>query len=165
MKNTRRTPRAALVLAFALGLGLGAGGVANAATADARRAAVHVSDAWARATPAGARMGAIYMTIESEGGDRLLGAEVPHSVAVHTEIHETVVERSSNDGQPEGRMSMRRVASIELPAGQPVQLKPGGYHVMLIKLAKPLKPGARVPVALTFEKSGRRTVIATVREE
>ena len=122
-----------------------------------------IRDAWARATPAGARMGAIYLTIESVAGDRLTGAEVPTSVAAATEIHETVVVADSSGSEGGGRMMMRPVAFIELPPGETVQLKPGGYHIMLFDLKKPLKAGDHVKLTLVFEKAGRRKVTAAVR--
>jgi copper(I)-binding protein len=64
-------------------------------------------------------------------------------------------------------MKMRAVDKVALPAGKTVELKAGGYHVMLMNLAKPLKEGESVPLKLTFEdKSGKRVtqdVNATVR--
>jgi copper(I)-binding protein len=57
-----------------------------------------------------------------------------------------------------GMMKMRAIPQIALPAGKPVTLGPGGYHVMLMDLAQPLKEGETVPVTLTFaDKDGRRT--------
>ncbi len=135
---------------------------ARAADPAAPRSGLSIRDAWARATPAGARMGALYLTLESTAGDMLLGATVPRSVAGEAQIHETVVD-SSGGGEP--RMSMRRVASIDLPAGQAVELRPGGFHIMLIGLKKRLKAGERVTVTLSLAKAGRRTVTAAVREE
>jgi len=129
------------------------------------QAAVHVRDAWARATPAGARMGAIYLTIRSDQADRLTGAAVPRAIAGETQIHEvvTVVDSSGGDATP--RMTMRQVAGLDLPAGEDVQLKPGGFHIMLIDLKKPLTAGEHVAVTLTLERAGRRQVTAVVRNE
>jgi copper(I)-binding protein len=79
---------------------------------------------------------------------------VPGSVAGHTEIHETVTVADSSGGDEGGRMMMRRVESIELPPGEDVQLKPGGYHVMLFDLKKPLKAGSRIKLTLILEKAG-----------
>lgn len=62
-----------------------------------------------------------------------------------------------------GMMSMRQVASIEVPAGGEVVLEPGGYHVMLIGLSAPLVVGESFPLALEFEKAGTITVTAEVR--
>jgi copper(I)-binding protein len=122
--------------------------------------AVTVTEVWARATPPGARMGSIYLTLMSAGGDRLLRASVPHAVSPETQIHETVVAHDSNGVE---RMEMHAVPSIELPANQAVELKPGGFHLMLTRLKRPLKPGERVRVTLTFERAGRQTVQADVR--
>ena len=66
-----------------------------------------------------------------------------------------------------GVMRMRAIDSLALPAGKTVELKPGGYHLMLLDLAQPLKEGDSVPVVLTFaDAAGRKTsqeVKATVR--
>ena len=149
----------ALAVSLALPLALPLVAPASAATD------VSVTDVWARATPAAAKMGAIYLTLESPAGDRLVGASVPRAVAAHTQIHETVVVPDSGGGNAGGRMTMRQVAAIALPAGEAVRLAPGGYHVMLLDLKKPLRAGARVPLTLLFEKAGKRTVVETVRDE
>jgi copper(I)-binding protein len=64
-----------------------------------------------------------------------------------------------------GAMTMKPVDGIDLPAGEPVQLKPGGYHVMLLDLAQPLEAGQQIEVTLTFEKAGKQTVTAEVRAQ
>ena len=153
---------AALLIAFAVALDRSP---ARAADAGAGTSDVVVHDAWARATPAGARVGALYLSIASVTGDRLVGAEVPRSVAAATDIHETVVVADSSGSEGSGRMTMRPVAFIELPPGETVELKPGGYHIMLLNLKKPLRVGARVPLTLVLEKAGRRKVTAVVRDE
>lgn len=63
-----------------------------------------------------------------------------------------------------GAMTMREVASIEVPAGGEVVLEPGGYHLMLIGLAAPLVAGDTVDIALELEVAGTRTVTAEVRD-
>jgi copper(I)-binding protein len=74
---------------------------------------------------------------------------VASPAAAIVEIHEMKM-----DG---GMMTMRAVDRIVLPAGKAVELKPGGYHVMLMDLAKPLKEGDSVPLKLTFEdKAGKK---------
>jgi periplasmic copper chaperone A len=113
---------------------------------------VEVKDAWARATPGGAENGAAYVTLVSPTGDRLTGVMSP--AAKMTQLHEM-----ANDG---GVMKMRQVPAIDLPPGQPVTLKPGGLHIMMMGLKHPLKPGQSVPLTLTFEKSGTREVTAAV---
>ena len=60
-------------------------------------------------------------------------------------------------------MKMRPVKSIPVPAGGTVELKPGGYHIMLLDLKKDLKPGDTVPVTLSFEHGGELRIEAAVR--
>jgi len=104
-----------------------------------------VTNAWVRATPPGARTAAAYLTMTSPaGGDRLVGASTPAAGAV--EIHTQVAEG--------GVSRMARLAELELPAGEAVRLEPGGLHLMLIDLAMPLEPGAKVPLSLRFAGAG-----------
>jgi hypothetical protein len=109
--------------------------------------------------------GAAYMNITSSDGDRLLSAGADTSVAGTVEIHETVAaEGDTSDDGMGGMMMMRPVDGIDLPAGQTVSLAPGGYHIMLIDLAKPLELGNKFNVTLTFEKAGVKTVEVEVRD-
>jgi copper(I)-binding protein len=98
------------------------------------------------------------MEIKSAGEAALVSAASP--VAKMTEVHEMNMEN--------GVMKMRAVERIALPAGKTVKLEPGGYHIMLMDLAKPLKTGDMVPITLTVETldKKRRTVEvqAEVRE-
>jgi copper(I)-binding protein len=101
--------------------------------------------------------GAVFMTLKNEGreADRLLNAQT--DVAQAVEIHETVVEGDV--------AKMQQVSGgIEVPAQGQVELKPGGYHVMLIGLLRDLAVGDRFAVTLNFEKSGDLTVEAEVRQ-
>jgi hypothetical protein len=132
-------------------------GRASAAAQDS----VSVSEVWARATPAHAHMGAVYLSLRSDAGDRLLRASVPHSVSGEAQLHETVVQHDSSGGGD--RMTMRQVPAIELPAGQTVRLEPGGFHVMLIDLKHGLKAGDKLSLTLRFERAGTRKVTAEVR--
>ncbi len=61
-------------------------------------------------------------------------------------------------------MTMQPVDSVPVPAGETVELKPGGYHVMLLDVQKELVPGDTIEVTLTFELAGEVTVTAEVRE-
>lgn len=129
---------------------------------------------WARAAKAGqmaqgeakmegssqGQMGAnsaAYMTIANKGKepDRLVGAKADVSKAV--EIHETVMDGDVMRMQPVQ-------GGIEVPAGGQVELKPGGYHVMLIGLTRDLNAGDKFPLTLQFEKGGEMTVQAEVRQ-
>lgn len=104
-----------------------------------------VQDAWARPTVAGQTVGAAYFRLElGPAGDRLLSVSTIQAKTV--EIHSMNMEGDV--------MRMRPVESVELPAGQSVEFKPGGLHLMLIGLKTPLKVGNRVPVSLKFERAG-----------
>jgi hypothetical protein len=151
---------AALLLLAAVGAS-DARAAGDAGDKTSTKASVTISEPWARATPAGAHMGAIYLKLQSASGDRLLKASVPDSVASKTQIHETIVVHDSAGGGDS--MEMHQVSSLELPASQEVELKPGGFHLMLIGLKHGLKAGETVPVTLRFEKAGTQTVIAEVR--
>lgn len=61
-------------------------------------------------------------------------------------------------------MEMRPVESIAVPAGETVSLKPGGYHVMLLDLVKPLVIGESFDLTVTFAEAGEQTVKAEVKE-
>jgi hypothetical protein len=117
---------------------------------------ITVEQPWARATPGGAKTGAVYMTLDNKSGtaDRLTG--VTSDVADKLQIHEMKVEN--------GVMKMREIAGgLPIPAGGSVALKPGSYHVMLIGLKKPLTAGEKIPLTLTFEKAGNISVTVPVQ--
>jgi len=125
--------------------------IAAAALALASAAAyadVTVSNAWIRGTVPGQRGTGAFMNLVSPTDAALVGASSP--VAGVVEIHEMAM-----DG---GVMRMRAIGNLALPAGKPVELKPGGYHVMLMDLKQPLKEGESVEVTLTFaDKAGKQT--------
>lgn len=113
-------------------------------------AQVAVSDAWVRGTVAGQKTTGAFMQLRSPTDTALVDAASP--VAKIVEIHEMKM-----DG---GMMKMNAVDKVPLPAGKAVELKPGGYHVMLIDLGKPLKEGDTVPLKLTFiDKAGKKTTV------
>jgi copper(I)-binding protein len=126
------------------------GGAALAQQTQSTAAKVEVTKAWARATPGKSTIGAAYATVTAPAGDRLIAASTP--VAGAAQIHEHSMEN--------GIMKMRQVDAVPLPAGQPVTLSPGGYHIMLVDLKAPLVAGQSFPLTLTFEKAG--TVETTV---
>jgi periplasmic copper chaperone A len=111
-----------------------------ALTASAQQAAVQVTQAWARASVQGQRGTGAFMTLTAPANLQLIGAASP--VAGVTEVHEMKMEGDV--------MRMRPVAALDLPAGRAVELKPGGYHVMLMELKAPLKPGTSIPVTLSL---------------
>jgi periplasmic copper chaperone A len=116
---------------------------------------VTVTNAWARATPGGATIGAAYAVIEAAvggSGDVLVSISTP--VAGRAEIHTHIEE--------DGVMKMRKAGKITVAAGGKHVLVPGGDHIMLFDLKAPLKQGQPIPLTLTFEKSGAIPVNATV---
>jgi copper(I)-binding protein len=117
-----------------------------------------VTGQWARQSPMATDMGAAYLTINTNIDDELVGAMVDTSIAAMTEVHETVM----GDGDS---MKMQEVDKIEIVAGTPTELKPGGYHVMLMNLVKPLELGTEVSVTLKFAKAGDLVVTVPVLEE
>jgi hypothetical protein len=112
-------------------------------------AQVAVTDPWVRGTVAGQMATGAFMTLKSAQDARLVDARSPAAGVV--EIHEMKLE---NDV-----MRMRAVAAIDLPAGRSVELKPGGYHVMLMDLQRTMKEGEVVPVTLVIERGGRRETV------
>jgi periplasmic copper chaperone A len=143
-------PKVKILPAFAAILWLAGTALAQAQTAGA--GSLEVKDAWARATPAKAANGAVYLTIESAVPDRLTGASTP--VAGKAELHRMTMQGNV--------MRMRQIAGIDLPAGQPVTLKPGGLHIMLLGLKQPLKKGDKFPLTLDFAKAGAQTVDVSI---
>ena len=110
-------------------------------------AQVTVKDAWVRATVAQQKATGAFMQLQSEQDAKLVAAQSP--VAGVVEVHEMAMEGSV--------MKMRAVTSLALPAGKAVELKPGGYHVMLMDLKGQIKEGDSVPVTLVVEgKDGKR---------
>ena len=103
---------------------------------------VTVTDAWARATVQGQKATGAFMKITAKDTAKLVGVSSP--VAGVAEIHEMKMDKDV----------MRMAAlpnGLDLPAGKAVELKPGGYHVMLMDLKAPLAKDTTVPVTLTFQ--------------
>lgn len=112
-------------------------------------AQVQVSDAWARATVTGQKGTGAFMKLTAPEGATLVGAVSP--VAGVVEIHEMAMEGNV--------MRMRALPKgLALPAGKAVELKPGGYHVMLMDLKQQLKAGEKVKLDLQFELKDRKLV-------
>jgi copper(I)-binding protein len=117
--------------------------------AGAAHAAVEVSEAWARATMPGQKVAGVYMQLKADRPARLIGVRC--SAAKTAEVHQM-----SHAG---GVMKMRKVEALDLPANRAVKLEPGGFHVMLFDIGKPLKPGERVPLTLIVEQAGKRAEV------
>ena len=125
----------------ALAAGLAAG------TAHAQ---VTASDAWVRGTVTGQKATGVFMQLKSAADTALVAASSP--VAGVVEIHEMKMDS--------GVMKMSAIKGLAVAAGKTTELKPGGYHVMLMDLKQPLKEGETVPVTLTFEdKAGKKQTL------
>jgi len=123
--------------------------LALAAMAAPALAQVQVSDAWARATVVGQKGTGAFMKLTAPEGATLVGAVSP--VAGVVEIHEMAMEGTV--------MRMRALPKgLALPAGKAVELKPGGYHVMLMDLKQQLKAGEKVKLDLQFELKDKKRV-------
>lgn len=145
MKNfSLRTFATALSLSVLAGVATTAHAADAAKATDATNAAnatVKVEDAWVRATVPNQHATGVFMRLTSPEAGRLVAVE--SDAAKHVEVHEMAMQ--------DDVMKMRQVPAIALPAGQPVDLKPGGYHVMLIDLARQITPGDHIDVTLIVE--------------
>ncbi len=163
---TRRTAHAWATLSMLLLVG----GYASAQPPEHH--AITVENAWARRAPMmapggahagaapgmpgmGGGNGAIYVTIRNTGAapDALVSAT--SDAAQKVELHQT-----KNEG---GVMMMAPIPELEVPAGGTIEMRPGGYHVMLLGLTRDLAPGDTVRVTLNFRRAGAVTVQAPVR--
>ena len=129
-----RTPLRTLAAVAVTALGL-----LSAATSLAQ--AVDVKDAWVRATVPGQKATGAFMKITAKEGLKLIGGTTP--AASVAEVHEMKMEGDI--------MKMRAVPALDLPAGQAVELKPGGYHLMLMDLKAPLAKDSKLPLTLVFK--------------
>ena len=118
----------------------------------AQPVSLEVKDVWARATAANAANGAVYMTITSPTPDRLIAVSAP--VAKKTDL--MTMENGA------GAMGMKYLEAIEISAGKPTSLNPGGLHIWLAGLKQPLRAGQTFPLTLTFANAGERQVAVSV---
>ena len=115
----------------------------------AAAADVQLANVWARATAPGQKTAAVYMDITSDTDAALVAAA--STVAERVELH-----RSSHD---DGVMRMRPAAKIELPARKAVKLAPGGVHLMLVNVKRPLREGDRVALVVSVQgRDGLRKI-------
>jgi len=115
---------------------------------------ISVSDAWARATMPGQKVSGAYMQIQSDADAKLISVSSP--AVPRVEVHEMKM-----DGDV---MRMREVQAIDLPKGKTVSLEPGGYHIMLMNLPKPIAAGEVIPLTLTIESGGKRQTVEVKAE-
>ena len=125
-----------------------------AMAADYRAGHLVVSQARSNPTPPVADVGAVYFSLTNTGlkTDRLTAISSP--IARRVEIHES---RSV-----QGMIQMRAVAFVDCPPGATIKSEPGGLHIMLVGLARPLNIGMQFPMSLTFRDSGILHVMVTV---
>lgn len=112
----------------------------------AKLGAIEIGHIWTRATAPGAKAASVYAPFRNTGtiSDSLTGADTP--VAERVEIHETHEEN--------GVVKMRMLETLELPPGKPVAMRPGGKHLMLVGLKRPLKKDESFPLTLHFFRAG-----------
>lgn len=104
-------------------------------------AQIHADDVWVRATVSRQQATGGYLRLHAQCNGRLLAATSP--VAGLVEIHEMRLE--------DGVMRMNPVDGLDLRAGTTVELKPGGYHLMLLELKQPLRAGDVVPLSIVVK--------------
>ena len=113
-------------------------------------AQVQVKDPWVRGTVTQQKATGAFMHLSSPTDARLVSARSP--VAGVVELHEMAMDKDV--------MKMRAVPWIDIPAGKGAELKPGGYHVMLMDLKQQLKEGETVPITLVVEgRDGKRQTL------
>lgn len=185
--NRSRAAGSKMLAGFALAA-LAAGSLAACGDdegTDGSGAAIEVSGAWARTSPAMADAGAAYMVISSADGATIVSASVDPDVAAVAELHEVVPAEGAMEDMADGEMAdgemadgemdhggmdgemamtMREVPSVEVPAGGTVVFEPGGYHVMLLELPDPLETGEEFDVTLTLDDDTEIVVPVTVSE-
>lgn len=124
--------------------------IASLTVATAAQAQIIVKDAWVRATVPQQRATGAFMQIDAASDSKLISASSPITPLV--EVHEMAMQ--------DNVMKMRQVSAVALPAGKTVELKPGGYHVMLMDLKQQVKEGNTLPLTLVFEdKEGKRATV------
>lgn len=116
---------------------------------------IEIRDAWARTSMQGMNS-AVYFVIQNhnKGADELIGAA--SDVAEVVEVHESKMEGEM--------MMMNRIEAVALEPSAAVEFKPGGYHVMLIRLKQDLKTGDEITVTLQFRDSPDITIKAPVKD-
>ena len=118
---------------------------------------IELLNARARATLPGMSSSAAYMTIHNGGNKPVQVQALASPIARKTELHTTEM----NDGM----MTMRRVDNLQINPGAAVELKPGGYHIMLMGLKQPIAADSEIPVIITFDNGEQITVMARTSHE
>ena len=150
MQNFPQSRFSRTLLLLSLGLAATCAHTANATSAKkliANKELVSIQNAWVRSTNAGQSVGAAYMTLTSPQDATLLAVE--SDVTKNVEIHSMSMQS--------GVMKMRMLETLPLTAGKPYTLAPGGFHLMLFDLKKPLNVGEPVNFVLHFKKIDSKT--------
>ncbi len=116
---------------------------------------LEIKDPWVRGTVPAQKATGAFMQLSSKAGVTLVGVASPAAKVV--ELHEMVMDNNL--------MKMRPVPRLDLQPGQPVELKPGSYHVMLIDLNKPLSKGEVVPITLKVEGKDKKVENVELKAE
>lgn len=145
MSSLQRISRHLLILIFSAGIACLSIAHAAPAPTDSSKDIVSITDAWVRSTNAGQEVGAAYMTLTSAEDASL--SSVTSDVSNSVEIHSMSMEN--------GVMKMRMLDKLALTARKPYALAPGGYHLMLFDLKKPLTAGEQVNFVLYFETKNK----------
>lgn len=132
-----------IVKCFSLACAIATGSLMAAAHAETSKANVDVKKAWVRSAVPGQMGTGAFMQLTARAGTQLVGVSSP--LAGVSEVHEMKM-----DGDV---MKMRAVPVLDLPAGKAIELKPGGYHVMLMDLKQPLPKNSKVPLTLLFKNA------------
>ncbi len=119
-------------------------------------ASIEAAAGWSRQTVPGAKVGVGYLVLKNTGTRARSLLKVASPVADAVEIHQSGIDA-------EGVARMWPVGKLQLAAGETVQLRPEGRHLMLVGLKAPLQPGSTVPVTFTFEDEAPVTVQLEVR--
>ena len=135
--------------------GLAMAGLFAVSAVSAVAADLEVANPWVRDTVAAQKATGAFMKLSSKSGVTLVGVASPAANVV--EIHEMVMA--------DNVMKMRAVPRVEVLPGQPLELKPGSYHVMLIDLKKPLVKGEVVPITLKVEGKDKKVETVEVKAE
>jgi periplasmic copper chaperone A len=125
------------------------------------------SGAWSRPTPAAATNGVVYLELSSDTRDALIGVDVPVGVAAHAELHTS--DAAGSGGHQHGAVgsdtvTMAQVTQVDIEAGAVVEFRPGGNHIMLVDLARPLVLGDTFPATLRFASGRTLDVSVTVSD-
>jgi hypothetical protein len=121
----------------------------------AEKTEIVIRDGWVQEGPPSQKITAAYMVIENHGKADVALKSASTSAADVVELHKMELT--------DGLMKMRRVDSINIPAGGKAELKPGGYHLMVIGLKQPLREGDMVSISLEFSDDQRQTIRIPVK--